>query len=138
MIDDFTHFEHQPTDWMAGAACRNHPKQWWFPDEHAGPGAAQQAKRICADCAVRDACLNYADAVPYLHGIWGGLTTKERQQRPGRRTRNTQIGTSRLNQPIRHGTYGGYHAHRRRGEPACVDCHNAKTDYAKAYRAATH
>lgn len=37
---------------------------------------------------------------------------------------------------VKHGTYGGYQAHRKRGEAACDDCRAALTAYARAYRAA--
>ena len=38
------------------------------------------AKRICADCPVRQECLDYAMRVHEPFGIWGGLTEAERRQ----------------------------------------------------------
>ena len=39
---------------------------------------AYTAKKICADCPVRDECLEYALANKEEGGIWGGLTHNQR------------------------------------------------------------
>jgi WhiB family redox-sensing transcriptional regulator len=39
----------------------------------------RRAKAICASCAVRRDCLDYAMSIRELHGIWGGLTEAERR-----------------------------------------------------------
>lgn len=39
----------------------------------------QRAKEICSQCAVRVECRDYAVAIREQHGIWGGLTEKERR-----------------------------------------------------------
>ncbi|HJR18350.1 MAG TPA: WhiB family transcriptional regulator, partial [Actinomycetota bacterium] len=39
-----------------------------------------EAKRICAQCAVRDECLDYALANDERFGIWGGLSERERRR----------------------------------------------------------
>src|SRR5207249_7912786 len=36
------------------------------------------AKRVCAECPVRQQCLEHALALPEQFGIWGGLTELER------------------------------------------------------------
>ncbi len=38
-----------------------------------------EAKAICAGCAVRRECLDYAIAIREAHGIWGGLNECERR-----------------------------------------------------------
>ncbi|WP_435059092.1 WhiB family transcriptional regulator [Streptomyces sp. bgisy060] len=38
----------------------------------------QQAKQVCATCPVRRDCLNFALENKIEHGLWGGLTLKER------------------------------------------------------------
>jgi len=60
----------------AGAACRGTDLDLFFPErgEAAGP-----ARRICARCPVRQPCLEYALSNPITHGIWGGLTDRERR-----------------------------------------------------------
>jgi hypothetical protein len=35
--------------------------------------------------------------------------------------------------PIKHGTYGGYQTHARRGTPTCKECLRAARDYRIAY-----
>ena len=64
--------------WQADAACREHPEIDWFPT--MGNNLAV-AKRVCAGCLVRNPCQQWA--VPQgsqLHGIWGGLSQRERIQ----------------------------------------------------------
>jgi WhiB family redox-sensing transcriptional regulator len=39
----------------------------------------QRAKEICADCSVLNECRAYAIEIGEQHGIWGGLTEKERR-----------------------------------------------------------
>ncbi|PSK52427.1 Transcriptional regulator WhiD [Streptomyces sp. 111WW2] len=38
----------------------------------------EEAKRICALCPVRPACLDYALKAREPYGVWGGLTADER------------------------------------------------------------
>jgi hypothetical protein len=48
----------------------------FFPGrgETAGP-----ARLVCAACPVRQPCLDYAITNRITHGIWGGLTERERR-----------------------------------------------------------
>lgn len=64
-------------DWRAHAACARIDPDLWF-----SPGAIEhkQAKRVCRDCDVRAQCLAYAMEKPVDHGIWGGLTERERRR----------------------------------------------------------
>ena len=39
----------------------------------------RHAKQICAQCNVREDCLQFALRVREPHGIWGGLTEAERR-----------------------------------------------------------
>ena len=64
-----------PREWTLRAACR-----YGEPDALFVEGAAQQAaKRVCAGCPVRLPCL--ADALDNRidHGVWGGMTDRERR-----------------------------------------------------------
>ncbi|MFE0844910.1 WhiB family transcriptional regulator [Streptomyces rochei] len=54
--------------------CRVDPEAFFVKDEHAGP-----AKWLCAPCAYREPCAEYAIADPTLDGVWGGLTRSERR-----------------------------------------------------------
>jgi hypothetical protein len=41
--------------------------------------SAEPARKICAGCPVRQACLDYALSHAITHGIWGGLTERDRR-----------------------------------------------------------
>ena len=41
---------------------------------------AAEAKAICADCPVRQACLEHALAHREREGVWGGTTERERRR----------------------------------------------------------
>lgn len=62
--------------WMASGNCRHEPPETFFPSDGVG---VEVAKRICVDCPVKDACLEYALEHRIDHGVWGG--TSERQRR---------------------------------------------------------
>jgi WhiB family redox-sensing transcriptional regulator len=65
------------TQWMAEGKCREVPPAVFFPSDGLGVQAAQ---RICADCSVADACLEYALANRIDHGVWGGRSERERRR----------------------------------------------------------
>ena len=62
--------------WRQQAACRGTDLDLFFPErgEPAGP-----ARQVCARCPVRRPCLEYALSNRITHGIWGGLTERERR-----------------------------------------------------------
>jgi WhiB family transcriptional regulator, redox-sensing transcriptional regulator len=71
--------------WQVKAACRGPQAAVFFPppqferkDEKLEREA--RAKAICADCSVRQPCLEYAIDIREPHGIWGGLNESERRQ----------------------------------------------------------
>ncbi|MBU7598925.1 WhiB family transcriptional regulator [Streptomyces sp. P38-E01] len=71
------------TSWHVRGACHGmepadaeatffpHPRDHWSIDE---------AKGLCALCPVREECLDFALEHGILHGIWGGLTDRERRR----------------------------------------------------------
>lgn len=64
-------------DWAQHAACIDAPSDMFFPP----PGVIPvQAMQICAGCPVRTECLNHALDNNERHGVWGGMTTRERQR----------------------------------------------------------
>jgi WhiB family redox-sensing transcriptional regulator len=67
-------------NWRAGAACRFADPDLFFPVSEFGKGLEQAAtaKAICAGCRVRRQCLAFAQRTRQVHGIWGGLTERER------------------------------------------------------------
>ncbi|MEU2357687.1 WhiB family transcriptional regulator [Streptomyces misionensis] len=62
-------------DWSERAVCRTTD-----PDELFVEGTAQnRAKAVCTGCPVRLECLSYALDNGIEHGIWGGMTERERR-----------------------------------------------------------
>lgn len=62
-------------EWGERAACRTAD-----PDELFVEGAAQnRAKMVCTGCPVRTECLAHALDNRIEHGVWGGMTERERR-----------------------------------------------------------
>ena len=62
--------------WRELAACRGADLSLFFPERGE---SAEPARRVCAACPVRQPCLDYAITNGIVHGIWGGLTERERR-----------------------------------------------------------
>lgn len=73
--------------WRDQALCAQADPEAFFPDK-AGSTAA--AKAVCRRCPVQRDCLEEALTAPHEHGIWGGLSA--RQRRPVRRQLTRQLG----------------------------------------------
>jgi WhiB family redox-sensing transcriptional regulator len=67
--------EREP--WMDDALCAQTDPDLFFPETKGGSHATE-AKKVCRECPVREQCLAYALEHGELHGIWGGLSPKER------------------------------------------------------------
>jgi WhiB family redox-sensing transcriptional regulator len=65
------------TEWMQRGLCREIPPSTFFPSDGVG---VEVARRICAECPVKDACLEYALANHIDHGVWGGCSERERRR----------------------------------------------------------
>ena len=76
-------------EWMADGKCRDMPPSVFFPSDGLG---VQVAQRICADCPVADACLEYALANRIDHGVWGGRSERERRRILRRRRTVEPVG----------------------------------------------
>ena len=115
--------------WQDSAACIGADTAIFFPEsgDPVGP-----AKAICRACPVREQCLADALERGEVHGVWGGLSAKER--RKYRRQHGLLRKPGGQPQPINHGTNGGYHAHRRRGQQPCDACSQAHIRYQQARR----
>ena len=88
-------------DWWEDALCAQTDPDAFFPEW--GSNSAD-AKRVCTDCDVQAQCLAYALANNEGFGVWGGLSTNERNRlkkaknnkaptrsRKARRDRNAEI-----------------------------------------------
>jgi WhiB family redox-sensing transcriptional regulator len=62
--------------WRELAACRGVDLDLFFPERGE---SAESARRVCARCPVRQPCLDYAITNRIVHGVWGGLTERERR-----------------------------------------------------------
>jgi WhiB family redox-sensing transcriptional regulator len=67
----------QRLEWKEQAACRNLDTSLFFPESESG---AEEAKKVCAICPVREACLQFALNTRQHDGVWGGLTESERRR----------------------------------------------------------
>lgn len=70
--------------WRHRAACRDLDNPGvMFPRSSI---EVPRAVKICARCAVRRPCLEYALAAGEKHGVWGAMSARERNKlRKGRR-----------------------------------------------------
>jgi WhiB family redox-sensing transcriptional regulator len=73
----------EPGMWLLAANCRGRTDLFFAPDETESRRERRrreaQAKAVCEECAVRQACLDEALAADERFGIWGGLTERERR-----------------------------------------------------------
>ncbi|MDY6051106.1 MAG: WhiB family transcriptional regulator [Rothia sp. (in: high G+C Gram-positive bacteria)] len=63
--------------WQADALCAQTDPEAFFPEKG---GSTRDAKRVCSECPVRQACLEYAMENDERFGIWGGLSERERRR----------------------------------------------------------
>lgn len=70
--------------WQRSASCAGLESSIFYPptDEESG-----HAKAVCAECPVRQDCLEFAITVREKEGVWGGATAAERQRLVRRRRR---------------------------------------------------
>jgi WhiB family redox-sensing transcriptional regulator len=70
-------------DWQVRGACRGMESRFFFhPDGERGPARAireARAKQICRSCQVLDQCRAHALTAQEPYGVWGGLSSDERQ-----------------------------------------------------------
>ena len=70
--------------WQEQAECVHYAGQVdFFP---ARGESVRDAKAVCTLCPVRNECLEFAMRLKVVHGVWGGLS--ERERRSLRRARN--------------------------------------------------
>ena len=64
--------------WRDAAACAG-SGDLFFP-EKGRTDQAEAARQVCAGCPVRRQCLGFALENEERHGVWGGLTERERRK----------------------------------------------------------
>ena len=73
-------------EWRYEAKCRGMDTELWYPprDKTKYKAIATVSKAVCygrdglPECPVRKQCLLYADKIDEQHGIWGGMSHRER------------------------------------------------------------
>ena len=75
-----TFMTHADPDWRSQSACLTADPELFFPLSSVGPSLDQlaAAKKVCGRCPVRQQCLDFALATRQPHGVWGGMSEKER------------------------------------------------------------
>lgn len=63
--------------WMEEALCAQTDPDIFYPEKG---GSTAPATSVCASCAVRAECLEYAVANDIRHGIWGGTSDNDRKR----------------------------------------------------------
>lgn len=82
------------SDWIDDAACGGVDVALFFPEEGEHPTTALE---VCSRCPVREPCLAEALANNEPHGVWGGMTPRQRNrlrrgaQIPRRRRRRLAV-----------------------------------------------
>jgi WhiB family redox-sensing transcriptional regulator len=69
--------EIMSAEWMADGKCRDYAAATFFPVDGVG---VIRAQKICAQCPVQAACLDYAIDNHVDHGVWGGKSERERRR----------------------------------------------------------
>ena len=82
MYNDVGHDE----GWRYDAKCQGMDTELWYPprDKARYRAIAEVSKAVCygkdglPECPVRKECLLYAENMGEQHGIWGGMSHRER------------------------------------------------------------
>lgn len=62
--------------WQGDARCAGMDVNIFYPTSGQ---SSERAKRICEACPVRVQCLNHALRTNERHGVWGGMSPRERR-----------------------------------------------------------
>lgn len=61
--------------WQDEALCAQTDPELFFPEKG---GSTTEAKKVCRQCPVIDECLEWAIDAREDHGVWGGMSERER------------------------------------------------------------
>ena len=65
------------SSYRARGLCTQTDPETFFPEKG---GSTREAKKICANCEVREDCLEDALARGEKYGVWGGMSERERRR----------------------------------------------------------
>jgi WhiB family redox-sensing transcriptional regulator len=68
-------------NFMKYGLCAQTDPEAFFPEKG---GSTRDAKKVCAECSFRVACLVYAIENDERFGIWGGKSERERRRLKGK------------------------------------------------------
>ncbi|WP_223848155.1 WhiB family transcriptional regulator [Bifidobacterium tissieri] len=68
---------NEDVSWQHKALCAQTDPEAFFPEKG---GSTRDAKRVCAQCEVREQCLKWAIDHDERFGIWGGMSERERRR----------------------------------------------------------
>ena len=71
-------FARRP-EWFTYAACAGLPLDLFFPERGASGWHTLRTKAVCATCPVTAECLQMALDNNERHGIWGGMSVRQRR-----------------------------------------------------------
>lgn len=77
MTDFIPVYVNELPDWWWDGLCAETDPEAFYPEKG---GTTEPAKRICARCPVIAQCLDHALATDEPHGIWGGMSARERRR----------------------------------------------------------
>lgn len=60
--------------------CAKEDPEVFFPEDYNDRLAVNVAKDICRACPLQISCAEYAIPQPYLDGVWGATTPRERSR----------------------------------------------------------
>ena len=66
-------------NWRLIGLCKGSSTVVFYPPSD-DDSLAEEAKTICSMCTVRKPCLEFALNTREKHGVWGGLTERERRR----------------------------------------------------------
>lgn len=66
-----------PPAWVTEGLCAQVDPELFFPEKG---GSTRTSKGVCAACPVRVECLTWALEHDERHGVWGGLSERERRR----------------------------------------------------------
>jgi WhiB family redox-sensing transcriptional regulator len=65
------------SSWRYSGLCTQTDPELFFPNKGE---STKSAKKVCGQCEVRAQCLAYALEHDERHGVWGGLSERERRR----------------------------------------------------------
>jgi WhiB family redox-sensing transcriptional regulator len=69
--------ENGVMSWHKYALCAYSNPESFFPEKG---GSTKEAKLVCKKCRVTVECLEWAITADEKHGIWGGMSERERRK----------------------------------------------------------